>query len=289
MSGIVFRAPFYLFALFALTRWRHTPPGFRDGILASLLYILYLVPRMEWFGGWAPPLRYLVFLMPVLALGAASVWDRVSRGAIALAAAWTTALAIHGLAYPWRLFHIANGENPIGEWLSHVHKADFSRLFPSFIRTNDAAWIGAAIVVAIVAFGVRRTRVDLAIPAFALALALGFNHARTPGDVVHFEDAHVVHEGGELWPEQYRVIRVAYTGGWVIEAGHSMSFLARAGSYTLHAISGPGALIELAGQVYPIAPNVRYVTTRVVVPRTGRVTLRCLEGSVNVDRMERDE
>ncbi|HUP61224.1 MAG TPA: hypothetical protein VNA69_12470 [Thermoanaerobaculia bacterium] len=292
MSGIAFRAPFYLLALFALTRWRHTPRGFRDGILAALLYILYLLPRMEWFGGWAPPLRYLVFVMPVLALGAAAVWDRISRGAIALVAAWTTALVIHGLAYPWRLFHIANGENAIGEWLSRLYRADFSRLFPSFIRMNDAAWIGAAAVVAIIAFGLRRqgrrfgSGGEAAVIAlFALALALGFTHARKPADRVHFEDAHVAHEGGDLWPEEYRVMRVAYTGGWVMEAGDSMSFLAREGKWTLHAISGPGAMIELAGRAYQIPSNVRYVTTRVVVPQAGRVTLRCLAGSVNVDRM----
>src|SRR6185436_8345982 len=126
--------PFYLIGLFALTRWRSMPRGFRNGMLASLLYIVYLLPRMEWFGGWAPPLHYLVFVMPVLALGAAAVWDRVSPGAIALIAAWTAGLVIHGLAYPWRLCHIANGENPIGEWLSTLYHVDFSRLFPSFIR-----------------------------------------------------------------------------------------------------------------------------------------------------------
>ncbi|HET8797039.1 MAG TPA: hypothetical protein VFO89_05110, partial [Thermoanaerobaculia bacterium] len=70
MSGIPFRAPFYLFGLFALVRWNATPRGFRFGIAASLLYLYFLLPRPEWFGGWAPPLRYLVFLMPVLALGA---------------------------------------------------------------------------------------------------------------------------------------------------------------------------------------------------------------------------
>ncbi len=142
MSGIAFRGPFYLLGLFAITRWRSMPRGFRDGILASLLYLLYLAPRPEWFGGWAPPLRYIVFLAPVLALGAAAVWDRISPGVIAIIGAWTVGLAIHGLARPFALFHIANGENTIGEWFSAKYHTDFSRLFPSFIRMNEAAWIG---------------------------------------------------------------------------------------------------------------------------------------------------
>ena len=285
MSGIAFRAPFFLFGLFAVTRWRSMPPGFRDGILASLIYILYLLPRLEWFGGWAPPLRYIVFLMPVLALGAAAVWDRVSRGAIALVAAWTTALVIHGVAYPYRLFHLSNGENPVGEWLSHAHQADFSRLFPSFIRMNEAAWIGAAAIVMLIAFGVRRWRFDVVIPLFALALAAGFTFARQPASRVEFEDAHIVHKGGDLYPEVYAVMRVAFRGGWVIEAGDSMSFLATEGTWTLDYISGPGAMIELAGRAYHLPPTVRYARVRVHVPRTGRVSLRCVSGSVNVDRM----
>ncbi|MEO8378227.1 MAG: hypothetical protein ABI779_01065, partial [Acidobacteriota bacterium] len=140
MSGIAFQAPFYLFGLIALVHWNKTPEGFRTGILASLLYVFYLVPRGEWFGGWAPPLRYLVFVMPVLALGIASVWDRVSRAAVVIVAAWTLGLLVHGLRYPWRLFHEFTGENALGEWLAAHTGADFSRLFPSFIRLNTAAW-----------------------------------------------------------------------------------------------------------------------------------------------------
>ena len=136
MSGIAFQAPFYLFGLAALLRWRETPRGFRLGILAPLLYILFLLPRQESFGNYGPPLRYLVFLMPVLALGAAAIWERIPRSAIAVAAAWTIGLVIHGVAYPWRLFHEANGENAVGEWLSQMYHADFSRLFPSFIRVE---------------------------------------------------------------------------------------------------------------------------------------------------------
>ncbi|HYI11304.1 MAG TPA: hypothetical protein VEK57_19775 [Thermoanaerobaculia bacterium] len=289
MSGIAFRAPFYLLGLFALTQWKATPRGFRAGMLASLLYILYLLPRMEWFGGWAPPLRYLVFLMPVLALGAASVWDRISRGAIALISAWTVGLVIHGIAYPWRLFHISNGENPIGEWLSHAYRADFSRLFPSFIRENSAAWIGAAVVVLIVLAGVRRWKLDLAIPLASLALAAGFSYARQPASHVEFEDAHVVREGGELYPQVYQVMRVAYRGGYVLETGESLSFLAGAGTWRLEAITGLGATFELAGHAYTIAPDERYQAVRVTIPESGRVTLRCLSGAVNLDRMARNE
>src|SRR5450631_1771898 len=129
------------------------PGGFRSGVVASLLYILSLVPRAEWHGGWAPPLRYVVVFMPVFALGAASVWRRINGGVIALIAIWTAGLVAHGVAFPYRLFHIANGENEIGEGLSRAYRTDFSRLFPSFIRLNEAAVVAAVTFLAIL--GVR--------------------------------------------------------------------------------------------------------------------------------------
>jgi len=283
MSGIAFQAPFYLFALFAVVRWRKTPRGFRMGVLASLLYLFYLVPRGEWFGGWAPPLRYLVFLLPVLALGIASVWNELSRGAIALASAWSLGLVIHGLTYPWRLFHEFTGENAIGEWLSETYGADFSRFFPSFIRLNDAAW-WALLGIAIFLFARK-----LELPAFALLIALGFNAARQPGSTIHFEDAHVVHRGGAIYPEPYTLMRAAYRGGWTLNAGDSLSFQAREGTHTLHLITGLGATFELAGGAYSVQPDERYQSVTVRIPKSGRVTLNVLRGAINADRMDRHD
>jgi hypothetical protein len=290
MSGIAFQAPFYLFGLFALTRWTQTPRGFRTGMLASLLYILYLLPRPEWFGGWAPPLRYLVFLMPVLALGAAAVWDRISRGAIAIVAAWTAALVAHRLAYPWRNFHIANGENALGEWLSQHYHADFSRLFPSFIRANDARWIGVAVVFALILIGIRRFKFDLAIPLFALALAFGARAAKQPASHVEFEDAHVIRpdDPNGLSPHFYQEMRWAYRGGWVLQQGQQVEFLARAGTWRLDFNTGLGATFELAGHAYHVLPHNDYQSIRVTIPRSERVTLRCVSGAINLDRMRRE-
>jgi hypothetical protein len=287
MSGIAFQAPFYLCGLAAIVRWRQTPRGFRLGILASLLYIFYLLPRQESFGNYAPPLRYLVFLMPVLALGAAWLWERIPRGAIAIFAMWSVGLVIHGIAYPWRLFHEANGENAVGEWLSTMYHADFSRLFPSFIRVNDAAWIGAVVVISVIILLSQRIgSPSLQIAIVALVIAAGFRVGRQPATRVEFEDAHVSRDGGHLEPKIGTVNRSAYRGGWVLEAGNSLTFLARAGTHNLHAITGLGATIDLAGRTYRLEPSVAHRTIRVTIPENGPVTLRCVSGAVNLDRME---
>jgi hypothetical protein len=286
MSGIPFQAPFYLFGLYAISRWRPAPRGFRLGMLAGALYVLYLLPRPEWYGGWAPPLRYLVFLMPVLALGAAAVWDRIAPGAIALVSACTIALAIHGLAYPWRLFHEATGENAVGEWLSAQHHADFSRLFPSFIRMNAAAWIGVILVLVVI---VLRPRFDFSVALFSVAIGATYTFALQPASRVELEDAHVINNGGELYPPPYTILRQSLRGGRILESGDSLSFLAAGGVWHLDAITGLGATLEIEGQTIHVAPDPRYQTFRVTLPHSGRVTLQCVSGAINVDRMVRDE
>ena len=184
MSGILFQAPFYLLGVFALLYWREMPASFRIGIIGSLPYIVSLVPRAEWHGGWSPPLRYIVVFMPVLFLGAAAIWQRFRPVAfLAPAALWTIGLAIHGLAFPWRLFHIESGENYAGEWLSRLYHADFSRLFPSFIRSTAAALVASiAFVVALLLFRFVRVPQVVIAPLLAIALLAGFRYGAAAGE-----------------------------------------------------------------------------------------------------------
>ena len=285
-QGIAFQAPIFLLGIIAATRWRATPPSFRLGIAASALYLFYLVPRAEWHGGWSPPLRYIVFLMPLLALGCAWLWERVDAGAIATIAAWTIAMLVHGLAFPWRLFHIANGESVTGETLSAIWQSDFSRLFPSFIRMNTAAYVAAVVLVAAIA--IFRTG-RLASPAVIAAILLvAFLYGRRPGDRIEFEDAHVVHNGGDLYPRVWQVARFLYRGGWVVHAGESASFQARAGRSVL-TYQSPGATVQVGSRAYALAPTGNaYGSAVIELDHDGRTDLRCLSGAVNLDRMDHE-
>ncbi|MEO8034748.1 MAG: hypothetical protein ABI837_09965, partial [Acidobacteriota bacterium] len=292
MAGIAFQAPFYLLGVVALTRWRSMPEAFRIGCAASSLYVVYLIPRAEWHGGWSPPLRYVTFLMPILALGAAVVLERsaAARAWLAPMAIATFALVVHGITYPWRLFHIANGESPAGEALSAMYQSDFSRLFPSLIRPNTAALYGG--IALFVFLGVAASRrlalpAPLVAPVIAILIALGLSAGRKPAAHVEFEDAHVNHMGGQLFPEEYTISRFLYSGGWVVGAGDSVSFMARGGASTLRYSTTTGAMIELAGRAYPLPPS-EHGVVRVDLPGSGRVTLRGLEGWVNLDRMDHD-
>jgi hypothetical protein len=292
-AGLVFQAPFYALAILALPRWRSMPDGFRLGMSASLLYILYLIPRSEWHGGWSPPLRYIVVLMPILALGAAMMWERIGAGTRAVIALWTLMLVIHGAAFPWRLFHLATGENFIGESLSTVWQSDFSRLMPSFIRPNMAAVVGSIMLV-IVLVGVAVARVRRQWPngsplIFAALLLAAFTYGRRPADRIEFEDAHVAHNGGEIFPAEWTIARFLYQGGWIVRRGDSLSFLAKSGRSTIRYQSQSGATIEVRGQAFvfpPTGSNYGYLPINLAA--TGPTTLRCIDGSANLDWMRHE-
>ena len=264
------------------------PGGFRLGMSASLLYLLYLIPRTEWHGGWSPPLRYVVVFFPILALGVAAMWDRVAAGPKLVAAMWTVGLVIHGLAFPYRLFHIANGESPLGDWLGEQFHSDFSRLIPSTIRPNLAALVGGGLlVVMLIVFRTGRTFT----PA-AAALLAGFLFATglNPGDRIQFEDTHVTHDGGEMYPREYQPQRFLFTGGWIVRAGDSLKFRARDGRSRLRYQSARGATIQLGPRAYELPPTngAGYLAIVVDVPRDGMNELRCLAGAANLDRMDHE-
>jgi hypothetical protein len=293
-AGLLFQAPLYALAILAVPRWSTLPEGFRLGMSASLLYILYLIPRSEWHGGWSPPLRYIVVLMPILALGAATLWDRIG-GFRAAITAWTLMLVIHGAAFPWRLFHLATGENFIGETLSTTWHSDFSRLMPSFIRPNVAAVAGSILLaLALVTAVITNTALTMTVRRiapllFAMLFFAAFTYGRQPADRIEFEDAHVIHNGGELFPTEWTVSRFLYQGGWIVHAGDTLSFLANAGPSTLRYQSRTGATIELGGHAFLLAPTgTIYGYAHINTADTGRVDLRCLDGDANLDWLRHD-
>ena len=340
-AGLLFQAPLYALAIVALPRWREMPDGFRLGMSASLLYILYLIPRSEWHGGWSPPLRYIVVLMPILALGAAVLWERIGSARIVITA-WTMMLVIHGAAFPWRLFHLATGENFIGETLSTRWHSDFSRLMPSFIRPNVAATVGSVLLALILVVTVilrlpeprlrssrsaedaegsqdarfrpkprnfhrdstRPAHLEILRPRFAglrmtvgggaplvfsLLVLAAFLFGSQPADRIDFEDAHVIHNGGELFPEEWTVSRFLYQGGWIVHPGNTLSFFVKKGASTLRYESKTGATIEIARHAFVLPrTTANYGYARIDIPMTGRWTLRCLDGTANLDWMQHD-
>ena len=70
----------------------------------------------------------------------------------------------------------------------------------------------------------------------------------------------------------------------VLRSGDSLSFLARGGPARLEYSTNAPALIDVSGRAYHL--DIRG-STRIEIPRTGRIVIRCLSGMVNLDRLSK--
>ncbi len=289
-GGLLFQAPLWFLGALGLVvvrSARGVPTVVRWAAIAALPYLFLLIPRPEWHGGWSPPLRYLVVFAPLVAWGAARSIE-AARGWLAPVALWTAALAVHGAAFPWRLFHIASGESVLGEWLSVRWESDFSRLLPSLIRPNLAALAWTALLVAVLIF-LWKARLEIVTAIIATVLVALFAAGLQPGRLVHLEDAHVVHEGGELYPELYTVSRFAYTGGWSLGGGDGVRFRMTGGDAVLHARAEVPSRLRVDGNLVEVAPTGgTWVEIPVPLADGASHTIALESGRMTLDRIEHE-
>ena len=153
-SGLFWDAAFGLFACAPL--WLLLlPAGFealrrRSGLLFDLAvfvtpYMLVVVPRNEWYGGWSPPFRYALVALPLLAMLLVPLLAaRRRRGARALAAALalaTVALTLLWVLEPGWTYNFADGRTYLLDYLSARLGVDTARFFPSSVRPRAATWL----------------------------------------------------------------------------------------------------------------------------------------------------
>lgn len=231
--GLLFCAPLWLLALPGLAqllRQRH-PLILALGV-SSLPYLLLVVPRSEWYGGWCPPFRYGLILLPLLALALVPVLERRRRAAVrALLAALgiaTVALALAWLAVPGWTYNFADGRTYLLDHLDQRFGADFARLFPSYIRVRTADWIWPALAVLAVPLCAWRRRGGRTSARLGLAAALlgcAFLPAlarRLPTRTIEFEDPWVTKTGGHPEPDRWTFDRTRFRGSWVLREGESL-------------------------------------------------------------------
>lgn len=322
-TGMLFQAPLWICGVLGLLRWRSLPEPARWAAASAIPYLILLVPRDEWHGGWSPPLRYVIVFAPLIALGVANLlgWRRGAVPAPGLGgetlpprggegggwlvpvAIWSAAVAIHALAWPGSLFRIATGESTLGEWLSLRFGSDFSRLLPSFIRPNTAAWAAsialvAAIAVAFLARWIIRRKPALRIPAMpgtrslaiasAALIAAALIAGTRPAPVVEIEDAHVEHMGGQLYPERWMVARYRFTGGWAMDVGDRVRFDIEPGPAVMRVLTEAGATLRLNGDLLRIEPTGSEFAEVPVTLREGKAEIEVVEGQAVIDRIEHE-
>lgn len=219
--------------------WRLPRPGdsgaMRRWLLFDLVvyaapYLVIVVPRSEWYGGWSPPFRYALVALPLLALTLVPLArGRRRGGARALAAALglaTAALTVLWLVVPGWTYALADGRTDLLDHLSAALGADVARLFPSSLRPRPATWIWPAATLALVPLLWFRPRRRLAAAAswgaaalLVAAAAVPLAAARLPTRVVDVEDPQVEKTFGNLHPDRWVIERTRYRGGWAMPEG----------------------------------------------------------------------
>lgn len=211
----------------------------------TLPYLIIVIPRIEWYGGWSPPFRYALIALPLLGLALVPLFagrrGPGSRAVLAGLGALTLALAIVWVVVPGWTYSFANGRTYPLDHLSARLGADVARFFPSSVRPRPATWIWPPVSLAVVALAWwwperrrPRPREGAAALAGLAAVLLGaavlpIAAARMPTRTVELEDPQVWKSGGHIHPDLWIIERARWDGGWVLRVGEQIKVPVRPG------------------------------------------------------------
>lgn len=160
--GLLMYAPYYLLALagisllwFKPTNQAYTASRHSDlGWLALVAgpYFLIMSDYNQWWGEWCPPARYLMPILPLLALPFALALDEMrswlARGFYSLAAVWSFAAAIlvmynPHLEFDWQSSNPAKILLFLQQNVPFLHEQNVGAWFPAYVTPiQPAAGIG---------------------------------------------------------------------------------------------------------------------------------------------------
>jgi len=162
--GLFPHAPVFLVGLAGLAQlWRRR----RDTwplLLAAAVVLAPVLPWRMWWGGQSPPARFVVPLVPVLAIAAALRLAESERGLARWA--WPLAslglvLAVFATARPGALLLLNRGDRPTRLWAALSGDLPVERYLPSLVRGTPEEWRVAAIWMVALLFLVALDRLAL--------------------------------------------------------------------------------------------------------------------------------
>ncbi len=241
--GLIACAPIWLL-LFpgAVASFRRNRRLLFEVALIAVPTLLLVASRREWYGGWSPPFRYGLVVLPFLALLLVPLFERradlgrqgavgsavrsPAAGIVALAlvlALLSGALTVLFVVEPGWTYNLADGRHHFLHHLEARTGLDLARLLPSATRARLATWLlpALAIAVAILAARVRRRSLAAAcagVPLLFLA-ALPVLADSLPTRRLEIESAAVHRTGGNQEPERWTLDRTRYPEAWVLPEG----------------------------------------------------------------------
>jgi hypothetical protein len=234
-GGLAFSGPLLLAALAGVAAlWRRGGDGERALLLGGAATVLALLNSPEWYGGGAPPARYLVPLLPAFALAGAMLLKGGWRGRSLVAVLVPPALLSWWVLVTRPHFSVNPGDG--GYWLADALARRFQagawHLFPSFLVPRPATVVVPAVIVLASAAAVLAARRR---PAFARTLArasvavwllagtaLIITLVLREDRVVEIEEPQVAHLGGHPEPPEGTFSRYTHPNGWRIGAGDAV-------------------------------------------------------------------
>ena len=285
--GLVACAPIWLL-LFpgVLASFRRNRRLLFEVALIAVPTLLLVASRREWYGGWSPPFRYGLVVLPFLALLLVPLFERTTAagregatgsatrspaaGIVALALALALlsgALTVLFVVEPGWTYNLADGRHHFLHHLEARTGLDLGRLLPSATRARTATWIlpALAVVAALLAARLRRRTVAAAcagVPVLFLA-ALPVLADTLPTRRLEVESAAVHRTGGNQEPERWTLDRTRYPEAWVLPEGSRAESTVIAG----------GSRVELA------------VTLRAIWNRPSPLTLIARAGGQELGRL----
>jgi hypothetical protein len=235
-GGLAFTAPLLVAALAGMAAlWRRGGPGERAMLVGCGLTLAALLHSTEWYGGGAPPARYLVPMLPAFALAGGLVLSRPLK--------WRRLLPVllpPSIVAWWVLVtraHLSVNPGDGGYWLadalSRRFAADGRSFFSSFLVIDAATLLVPAVMTFLVLLAVWATNRRAGARAFltrgwiavwlvaaaGLVLALDLR----PDGVVEAEAPQVRKSGGSPVPPAGTTARYSHRRGWRLNDGNRVT------------------------------------------------------------------
>ncbi|MFH1176338.1 MAG: hypothetical protein V1750_02940, partial [Acidobacteriota bacterium] len=226
-GGLAFTAPLLLLSLAGIAAlWRRGENGERMLLLGLAATVLALLHSLEWYGGGAPPARYLVPALPALALAGAMLLKqaRCWRGLLVL-------VLPPSLLSWWVLLsrpHFSINPGDGGYWLADALARRFAagarHLFPSFLHLASASVVVPAVLAgaALLLVLATRNRAPLARALARVGVGLWLGAAAALVVTLHerldlvveIEEPQVARLGGAPEPPEGTFSRFTHRAGW---------------------------------------------------------------------------
>jgi hypothetical protein len=173
--GLLTTAPIYLIAIAGIVAaWKYSPPVAAAIVITVAEFFVFAGINRFWYGGYAPPPRYIFPVVALLAAFAArGLEGRDPRPIVRFLAGWSLTIAVLYSAFPGTRFSLPDGSSAIGLFFDRTFGFDPAAAFPTFLRAGPvdyvlaAIWGGAAVVC--VRRMARRARMTPERPGGALA------------------------------------------------------------------------------------------------------------------------